>query len=140
MRKSLVIPAVMVMLGTAALLGAAPAVAGTTTTQVNVSPQAQMAPSPIGVLTEIAVSVTLTCSGGTGTVSLTASQTSAQSNSGSSASGSGFVSAKCDGKSHKVTQFLNGFGFQQGTATVSATLTAPSGTATDEKVVQVNHP
>src|SRR5437588_7514299 len=139
MRKSLVTPAVMVMLGTAALLGAAPAVAGTTTTQVNISPQAQMWAVVPGV-TGIAVSVTFACSGGTGTVSLTATQTSAQSNSGASASGSGFVSAKCDGKSHKVTQFLNGFGFQQGTATVSATLTAPSGTATDEQVVQVKHP
>jgi hypothetical protein len=139
MRKLLAIPAVMVMLGAAALLGAAPAVAGTTTTQVNISPQAQMWAFSAGQ-NGIFVSVTFTCSGGTGTVSLTATQTSAQSNSGSSANGSGGVDAKCDGKSHKVTQSLVGFGFQQGTATVSATLTAPSGTATDEKVVDVNQP
>src|SRR4051794_24878122 len=45
MRKSLVTPGVMAMLGAAALLGAAPAVAGQTTTQLNISPQAQMSPS-----------------------------------------------------------------------------------------------
>ena len=56
MRKSLVTPAVMVMLGTAALLGAAPAVAGTTTTQVNISPQTPVIAS--GAQGEVTFSVT----------------------------------------------------------------------------------
>jgi hypothetical protein len=133
------------VLGATVVLGAtqaAAAAAGTTNTQLNISPQAQLVPASDGPGNTVAVSFTFTCSGGMGSITFSVTQSAAQSNAGfpPEASGSGFVSAKCDGRSHKVTDTASGFFFNQGTATVNASLSSPGGDATDTKVVDVNQP
>jgi hypothetical protein len=76
------------------------------------------------------------CSGGTGTVFGTVTQSPPESAFTTSAFG--FQNVACDGKRHdgSVTMCC-GFGFDAGRATATLTLSAPSGSATDTRVVKL---
>ena len=105
---------------------------------VSIAPKAYVYDAGLTVETQL----TFTCSGGSGTADVSITQTPAQSGNGIGASGSSpsiVEATNCDGSPHKldVTVFADSGILDIGKATAIATLTNPSGTATDTRTISL---
>jgi hypothetical protein len=131
--------AALVVLGLALALVTGVSPAAASGTSITIAPKATIAAGFSGF--RIGIQVTAQCSGGTGLIVMQVSQTAAQANSGFAASGSGSENVKCDGQSHKIAltvfAFVGPTGFSNGYATANATLTAPSGNASDTRTISI---
>ena len=131
--------AALVVLGLALALVTGAGSPAATGSSVSIAPKAYV--YDFGFLLE--TQLTIQCTGGPGSVAMTVTQSAAQSSNGQGASGSAitfFESANCDGSPHKldVTVIDRSSGkFDIGKATASATLTAPSGTATATRTIDI---
>jgi hypothetical protein len=82
------------------------------------------------------VEVKATCTGGTGLVTVQVTQSPPETPY-PVAFGSGPNSVVCDGQTHETGVTIFGEGFDAGKALATATLTAPSGTDTDERIIDI---
>jgi hypothetical protein len=86
----------------------------------------------------VGVQVHYVCSGGSGRLTVSATQTPQQSGTGVGAHGSLSSAVLCDGHPHFVSETILGTAtWNLGSATATATLTAPSGTATDTGSINI---
>jgi hypothetical protein len=127
--------AALVVVGLALALVTGAGSPAATGSSVSIAPKAYVYDVGIFVETEL----TFTCSGGSGSVEVTVTQTAAQSSNGQGASGTSFVGelTNCDGTPHKLNVSVFGGLFDIGKATASATLIAPSGTATATRTISI---
>jgi hypothetical protein len=140
-RGRVVRPTALVVLGMALALAAGSGSGAATASSVSIAPKAYV----FQLGGTLGMELTIQCDGGTGSAQVTVTQTAAQSSNGQGASGTSnpLESANCDGRPHKlsvtVIRNMGGF-FDIGKAEASATLIAPSGTATDTREIDIVSP
>jgi hypothetical protein len=117
---------------TALIAALAPAAGASTNTKVSIEPNAQ-----VMTLGFVIVGVHYQCFGGNGVVSVQVTQF--PPDNWITTSGTGAQTVTCDGQTHEASIPVQGsFGYDAGKATATATLTAPSGSATDTREININ--
>ena len=125
------------VLAVALSVGVLPGVAeasggGGSQNQVTIQPQASY------ILTDSAINVGLNvkCQGGSGNVTVDLTQ-SPPATPSPIAHGDGTQIVVCDGQTHTVAVTVSGFGFDAGTASATADLTAPTGVAHAQRSINI---
>ena len=87
--------------------------------------------------TQLDVGLQVSCTGGTGVVNVSVDQPYPESPDPLGAHGTGVMDVVCDGKTHPVGVTVIGVIYDAGHAKATATLTAPSGTATTTRNIVI---
>ncbi|MFL6130156.1 MAG: hypothetical protein ACJ73E_13970 [Mycobacteriales bacterium] len=87
--------------------------------------------------TQLDLGLQVSCTGATGVVNVSVDQPYPDSPDPLGAHGTGVMDVVCDGRTHSVGVTVVGVVYDAGKATVTATLTAPSGTKTVSRQVVV---
>ena len=137
LRTSVVLAVAVLVMIVGLVFSTGTVAADTPTSTMNINNQAQLYLFLPGV-NGIGVQVAYKCSGGSGVLNVSATQTPQQSGSGVGASGSQGSSVLCDGDPHTVSETILGTGtWNLGSATATATLTAPSGNVTQTRSINI---
>jgi hypothetical protein len=87
--------------------------------------------------TQLDVGLNVSCTGGTGVVTATVDQDYPESPIMLGAHGTGVTDVVCDGKVHYVGLTIVGVVYDAGKAKATATVTAPSGSATAARMISI---